>query len=238
MAQQWHIQPYLMHKRKCNALLRAAYTLNYIQRAGQPNIRARLMPAHNFAWTHTCWIMVLLGLLWQKWQQGPQLVFELDSVLCYHRTYLQQCRNTIFSLQNPAMYTIPQSNTVLHPWADKNMLPFTLSGLFIWQRRAGKCMSCKNYKLLYRPGPVSRGEAALQAMMDQCSCIMASGLHLLENSSVQLGAKASGRAHSYTFWVKCLLYPVQNMHAEGSDHFTLSLFHLARHSVKRTPVLS
>lgn len=82
MAQQWHIQPYLMHKRKCNALLRAVYTLNYIQRAGQPNIRARLMPEHNFGWTHTCWIMVLLGLLWQKWQQGPQLVFEVDSVLC------------------------------------------------------------------------------------------------------------------------------------------------------------
>lgn len=92
------------------------------------------------------------------------------------------------------------ASPILFCMGRQKMLVFTLWGLFIWQRRAGKQMSCKNYRLLYCPGPVSRGEAALQAVMDQWSCMRASGLcglHLLESSSVQLGAKASGREHSY-----------------------------------------
>lgn len=76
--------------------------------------------------------------------------------------------------------------------------------------------------------------------MDRCRCMRASGLcglHLLESSSVQFSAKASGR-EQLCILSECLLCPVQNMHAEEPDHFTLSLFHLSRHSVKRTPVLS
>lgn len=49
-----------------NALLRVVYTVNDIQRAGQPSIRARLMSEHNFGWTHAFRILVLLGLLWQE----------------------------------------------------------------------------------------------------------------------------------------------------------------------------
>lgn len=67
-------------------------------------------------------------------------------------------------------------------------------------------MSCKNYKLLYCPGPVSRGEAALQALGDQCSCMRARGLcglHLPESSCVQLGAKASVRHSEWMPFMSC-----------------------------------
>lgn len=137
---QQHIQPYLMHRRKCNALLRIACTLNYIPRAGQPNIRARLMPEHNFGWTHTCRIMVLLGLPWQKWQQGAQLLYELDSVFClpqdispivqkYRIQSLKHCH--VHYPTQPVQYCFTsmgrQKNASFHPLS-----------LFIWQRGAGK----------------------------------------------------------------------------------------------------
>lgn len=105
-------------------------------------------------------------------------------------------------------------------------------------------MNCKNYKLLYRPGPVSRGEPTFQVLVDHCSCMRASGLcglHLLESSSVQLGAKASVRHSEWMPFMSCteharwgtwslytvLVPPVKAFSQEDSCAF-LTAFHFTQ----------
>lgn len=229
-----------MLRRKCNALLRVAYTLNYIQRAGQPNIRARLMPEHNFGWTHTCRIMVLSGLLWQKLQQGAQLVFELDSVFWLPQDLSPIVHKIPYSVSETLQYILSHiASPILFciHGQTKKMLPFILSAYLVGREEQGnRCViNTTNYftvqdqylevRQLFRPWwtvQLDEGKQTVwftptreQFFTTWCKSIWERAqLHILS---------------------QCLSCHVQNMHAEGPDHFTLSLFHLSRHSVKRTP---
>lgn len=94
-------------------------------------------------------------------------------------------------------------------------------GLYLAGREKQGDRFCeKNYKLIYRPGSVFRNDSALQTGRDQWSCMRANGLCWFtpaEDEFRTTWCSSSWEWAQLRFLSKCLVWPVQNVHAGGPD---------------------
>lgn len=188
----------------------------------------------NFGWTHTCGVMVWLGFLWWEWQQGPHLIFGLDSVF-----YLEQDPSP--AVQKHQMKSLKQhchvcwvspflrSQSILscNHWqtnGDRAALGSFLSPswaffFFSWwlssetdfvRKTANFSTAQVQYLEMSWLFGLGRTNVAEQGQVDGVDS------HLLKIGFVQLGAAASGNER-LCFLSKCLICPVQNVHTGRLD---------------------